>query len=703
MVNKTQDFDGYCVVYRRSDPAEKPILDLYIPNSIADRMQLAPLSRVMAYGLNKDADPILIRSIKLPKGLKNDQILIYASVQLPNSPHTLEKLLDAFRMDLHEFYSINTLRQTEGSQMTVFFETSVLAPSKKVEDVEKRFNEICNSQGAECLWFEGFGREERVEREKEVERGVVDSSMYRLRMPILNDYYKRISVPSNKRGFLKHILDKPTIAQIRFDEQTALLEIRTTNTILNPYVFEVSFSTRTAGEHATQRTLNTLPDSVNVDYIEAYETEIVNRDLRIEREDEDDLAEIGGAIKFLGYVKETLDTTDLKTKLNTMLAANDLVISHDPEPVKIFGLNNRLLADLRPALDESGDTFEKVLNDGRYVYIGPLGGGGGGNVGRYFDSWKGQLVAAKHLVGSSGDPAEEIRVSHALTQTHASHFAELLDVFRDGKDFVIVSELMDGVLSQHVENPHRNLLTATHDMPSSFKELDNFVVQMCAALKELVKILKGVNFIHADLKPENIGWVHAPPELGQNPDPVRERNELTWKILDLGALRRLPTEKQDVNQPVETTPGHYIGTGPYMSPEAAADKKHLSNDVFSLGIIIFRLICDWGHPSEAGIRLFDTGRSSSRQEPPMPLEIRNYAEFVIHRKEDPDRYAGYSFDLDEMIAPKFRQNLSDDAITELQRIIDKSISLRLAQRYKKVEEFEEDWLKFSAVHLAPSS
>lgn len=126
----------------------------------------------------------------------------------------------------------------------------------------------------------------------------------------------------------------------------------------------------------------------------------------------------------------------------------------------------------------------------------------------------------------------------------------------------IAMELVDGPpLTEYVEQ--RNL--------SRFERLE-----LVARVSDAVQHAHHRGIIHRDLKPPNI-------LVGADGQP---------KVLDFGVARVVEGAQISLTT-LTTGPGQLVGTLPYMSPEqveATADGADTRTDVYSLGVILFRLL-----------------------------------------------------------------------------------------------------------------
>jgi len=174
----------------------------------------------------------------------------------------------------------------------------------------------------------------------------------------------------------------------------------------------------------------------------------------------------------------------------------------------------------------------------------------------------------------------------------------------------------------------------------------NIVNQITYALEAA----HALGVIHRDLKPDNIMLLERPGRrdivrmvtgnAGGHWITERERSYDFVKVLDFGIAKILAPDELGT----DTLQGAVFGTPEYMSPEAArGDDVDIRTDVYSLGIILFDMIC--GRPpyeAEAGSEVL-----AKQINAPVPSprafapqrEITEGAERVVMRAmaKDPDR------------------------------------------------------------------
>jgi eukaryotic-like serine/threonine-protein kinase len=136
--------------------------------------------------------------------------------------------------------------------------------------------------------------------------------------------------------------------------------------------------------------------------------------------------------------------------------------------------------------------------------------------------------------------------------------------------------------------------------------------------------------IHRDLKPDNIMLLKRP---GRR-DLVRMSSDQNWitereesydfvKVLDFGIAKSLIPDELSA----ETVQGAVFGTPEYMSPEAArGEEVDLRADVYSLGVILFDMLC--GRPPFEAAQSSDVLAMHIHKAPPTPRDFAPHREIT---------------------------------------------------------------------------
>lgn len=261
---------------------------------------------------------------------------------------------------------------------------------------------------------------------------------------------------------------------------------------------------------------------------------------------------------------------------------------------------------------------------GPYEILSPLGAGGMGEVYRAIHLKLGREVAIKVLPSDLAFKPDRLkrfeREARSASALNHPNIVIIYDIAEyDGVSFIAM-ELVEGrTLREHLKG-------------GSFpvdKAID-LAIQVTAGLAKAHE--SGI--VHRDLKPDNL----------------MVTSDGLVKILDFGLAKLAPYGEADDTTSMTTLskatmPGVALGTVPYMSPEQAAGRSvdHRS-DQFSLGIIIYELLC--GRRPFRGDSMAAVLSAILRDTPPSPRTLRaetpREIERVVSRclEKDPEkRYA----------------------------------------------------------------
>jgi serine/threonine protein kinase len=152
----------------------------------------------------------------------------------------------------------------------------------------------------------------------------------------------------------------------------------------------------------------------------------------------------------------------------------------------------------------------------------------------------------------------EAEVSSHLKHDHILPLFEFGEV--QGRLFLVTPYISGGTLAQRLQAG-----------PLSLAEVQPLFI----ALVQAVAYIHRRGVVHRDLKPSNILL-----------DNEEETEQVYVRLIDFG----IATKQGAVATPPLTTAGHEIGTLAYMAPERLNGIAAPSNDIYSLGVILYQML-----------------------------------------------------------------------------------------------------------------
>jgi hypothetical protein len=256
----------------------------------------------------------------------------------------------------------------------------------------------------------------------------------------------------------------------------------------------------------------------------------------------------------------------------------------EPDPAEV-----RSSAGAKAADYDVGDVLE-----GRFEILQILGHGGFSKVYRVRDDVEGEERALKLFESAAGYEAVRREIGALRKIRHPN----VVEVFWAGKtsvgDWYLITEFVDGEsLDEFVTGKRRlrdreavdvaldllDALVAFHPDSARLKQLDAKRREGDLPEGELYEWmeLKEKGLIHRDIKPLNVLLTRTGA-----------------KLLDFNIASR-------VGDPVHTK----SGTPPYQPPDAGLSRWDVSTDLFAVGVLLYRLLCNGHHPFPNAMPMVD--------------------------------------------------------------------------------------------------
>jgi hypothetical protein len=256
----------------------------------------------------------------------------------------------------------------------------------------------------------------------------------------------------------------------------------------------------------------------------------------------------------------------------------------EPDPAEL-----RSSAGAKAADYAVGDLLE-----GRFEILSVVGRGGFSKVYRVRDDVEGEERALKLFDSAAGYEAVRREIG-ALRKIHHPNVVQVFWADKtDAGDWYLITEFIDGESLDEFVTGHRHLrdreaidvaldllaaLVAFHPDSARLKQLDakRRDGDLSEAESREWTELKDKGLVHRDIKPLNVMLTRTGA-----------------KLLDFNIASR-------VGDPVHTK----SGTPPYQPPDASLDRWDVSTDLFAVGVLLYRLLCNGHHPFPNAMPMVD--------------------------------------------------------------------------------------------------
>jgi Protein tyrosine and serine/threonine kinase len=247
-----------------------------------------------------------------------------------------------------------------------------------------------------------------------------------------------------------------------------------------------------------------------------------------------------------------------------------------------------------PVAAKAADYAVGDVIDGRFEILQIVGQGGFSKVYRVRDDVEGKERALKLFDSAAGYEAVRREIG-ALREIHHPNVVEVFWADKtNAGDWYLIAEFIDGESLDEFASGKKHLrdreavdialdlldaLVAFHPDAARLNQIDAKRGEgdlTEAELREWMK-LKDKGLVHRDIKPRNVMLTRTGA-----------------KLLDFNIASR-------VGDPVHTQ----SGTPPYQPPDTDPTRWDVSTDLFAVGVLLYQLLCNGGHPYPNAVPVVD--------------------------------------------------------------------------------------------------
>jgi carboxypeptidase Q len=301
------------------------------------------------------------------------------------------------------------------------------------------------------------------------------------------------------------------------------------------------------------------------------------------------------------------------------------------------------------AVPSSDFEFAPGFQAGPYVFVEPLGRGGGGEVHRARDTRLQRDVAIKILQPlNAAEGIRRVREARAAAQLNHRGIAAVYDIVEAGGRPCIVMEHVPGPsLAERLERSRPDLSEA---------------IDVGIQIADAAAHAHASGIVHCDLKPANVKFAA----------------DGSVKVLDFGLARRSAGPSPRGANAVSgltaaSLEGLAIGTPGYMSPEQLLGLPiDVRTDVYSVGVILFEMATG-ARPFAGGDTLSTAVAVLSAPMPELPRRVPRRVRAVVQKslsRAPDDRYpsAGALRDALAAVRPRAWRDLFDSIFRRTQMV-----------------------------------
>lgn len=674
-------------------------LDLFVPEELADHLQFRAGSTFIYQSVeptrgNADYEgqvrqpSIFLRpktGIEVARGDRKFAI----TVRFPNKPGQLNSFLKESHACGISYRSIKTFGYRGADDSDLIFEgcmTGILEERgdfSKSSSLDRLINAVarkCQAElmGSDSLCFASQGTS-----------GQVGGHQYILDLPVVGGRFRRLRLASNSSVLLAR-LHEISLVRLVANFGTGSLEVDCNFCLANHYIITANCSRIDQAAPLTHYILRSLDPRMNVDAVSGAEF------YGLWNGSGKKAPPPGGRLELLCTSAFLIDEQVQNEKVLLQIGQHTEVDAESVEVLLLQTALNRVAQELvsRKRADIREDVVYKVLrrqlDGGRYAFVEKLDSGYAPRSSKYLDLKHSRMVVVRMFDFGEVVEDELVALERYIADRKSFRRANILEpdrIFRDEMQSFLVADCPDFYLEEFFSGRFNErygslrrpqgleaflglatqLLNGLRDLQSVRRKIEEASLKGGGDRRNSIESRRGL--FRQDIVPANIGGIWD-----------SDQGLAVWKIIYYGLSRR---------DRVGNGGGGAAGAREFTSPQVFKGAASLSDDIYSLGIVLFEVICRWKHPScdSSGGRIYI---NSSNSEMTVPIE-------VAEKFQGEDSMVEFGFENWSPDLDVFPMGYAVEE--EMRRILYRMISLDRSRRYRDVEEILADiqYLRSQAV------